>query len=150
MIIKASWNASNHNLNSLPKVITIQSHILCFEIRELNLQAIALSRENRVAPGKLLPSGTVPAAPLSSQLSRKPSFMGPQNRRDSKHPDCMNKDIGALLADTQDATHHLTIYNGMWEIIKPKSHTMTYRSEEQLHPIELWIYHGINAQVESL
>jgi len=31
------WNASNHNPNCLLQVITFQRHILCFEIRELNL-----------------------------------------------------------------------------------------------------------------
>jgi len=36
-----SWNASNHNLNYLPQVITVQCCILCFEIRELNLQTLA-------------------------------------------------------------------------------------------------------------
>jgi len=38
---KDGWNASNHNLNYLPQVITFQRRILCFEIRELNLQALA-------------------------------------------------------------------------------------------------------------
>jgi hypothetical protein len=35
--LKDGWNASNHNLNYLPQVITFQRHILCFKIRELNL-----------------------------------------------------------------------------------------------------------------
>jgi len=39
--LKDGWNASNHNLNYLPQVISFQRLILCFEIRELNLQAIA-------------------------------------------------------------------------------------------------------------
>jgi hypothetical protein len=29
--LKDSWNASNHNLNYLPQVITFQRHILCFK-----------------------------------------------------------------------------------------------------------------------
>jgi len=41
MNLKEGWNAPNHNLNYLPQVITIQHRILCFEIRELNLQALA-------------------------------------------------------------------------------------------------------------
>jgi hypothetical protein len=41
MNLKHGWNASNHNLNNLPQVITFQRHILCFEMRELNLQAHA-------------------------------------------------------------------------------------------------------------
>ena len=36
--LKDDWNASNRNLNYLPQVITFQHRILCFEIRELNLQ----------------------------------------------------------------------------------------------------------------
>ena len=39
--LKDGWNASNHNLNYLPQVITFQRRILCFEVRELNLQALA-------------------------------------------------------------------------------------------------------------
>ena len=39
--LKDSWNASNHNLNYLLQVITFQRRILCFEIRELNLQVLA-------------------------------------------------------------------------------------------------------------
>jgi hypothetical protein len=35
--LKDSCNASNHILNYLPQVIAFQRHILCFEIRELNL-----------------------------------------------------------------------------------------------------------------
>jgi len=37
---KDGWNASNHNLNYLPQVITFQRHIQCFEIRELNHKAL--------------------------------------------------------------------------------------------------------------
>jgi hypothetical protein len=39
--LKDVWNASNHNRNYLPQVITFQCRILCFEIRELKLQALA-------------------------------------------------------------------------------------------------------------
>jgi len=41
MNLKDGWNTSNHNLNYLPQVITFQRRILCFEVRELNLQASA-------------------------------------------------------------------------------------------------------------
>jgi len=61
--LKDSWNASNHNLNYLPQVITFHCPILCFEIRELNLQALAQHRENSVAACKVLPSGADLAAP---------------------------------------------------------------------------------------
>jgi len=39
--LKDGWNASNHNLNYLPQVITFQHRIRCSEISELNLQALA-------------------------------------------------------------------------------------------------------------
>jgi hypothetical protein len=41
MNLKDGWNASNHNLNYLPQEITFQCRIVCFKIRELNLQALA-------------------------------------------------------------------------------------------------------------
>jgi len=148
--LKDSWNASNHNLNYLPQVITFQRGILCFEIRELNLQALAQRRENSAATCKVLPSGADLAAPLSSQSYVKPEFMGPQNRRDGMRPDTMIKDFRALLDNTQDATHRVTIYNGTREFLKHKSHNKTYISDEQLHAMELCIYHGIKVQVEGL
>jgi len=80
--LKDGWNTSNHNLNYLPQVITFQRRILCFELRKLNLQALAQHRENSAATCKVLPSGADLAAPLSSQSYAKPEFMGPQNRRD--------------------------------------------------------------------
>jgi hypothetical protein len=67
MNLKDSWNASNHNLNYLPQVITFQRRILCFEIRELNHHALAQCRENSAAACKVLPSGADLAAPLGSQ-----------------------------------------------------------------------------------
>jgi hypothetical protein len=82
MILKDSWNASNHNLNYLPEVLTFQRRILCFEMRELNLQSLAQRRENSAAAFNVLPSGADLAAPLGSQSYAKPEFMGPQNRRD--------------------------------------------------------------------
>jgi len=76
--------------------------------------------------------------------------MGPQNRRDGKHPDAMIKDFRALLDNTQDAMHRVTIYNGMREFLKHKSHNKTYISDEQLHTMALCIYHGMKVQVEGL
>jgi len=70
--LKDGWNASNHNLNYLPQVITFQRRILCFEVRELNLQALAQRRENSAAAYKVLPSGADLAAPLSPQSYAKP------------------------------------------------------------------------------
>jgi len=148
--LKDGWNASNHNLNYLPQVITFQRRILCFEIRELNLQALAQHRENSVAACKVLASGADLAAPLGSQSYAKPEFMGPHSRRDGKHPDAMIKDFRALLDNTQDATHRVAICSGTREFIKHKSHNKTYISDEQLHAMELCIYHGIKVQVEGL
>jgi len=106
---KDSWNASNHNLNYLPQAITFQCRILCFEMRELYLQALAQCRERGAAACKVLPPSADLAAPLSSQSYAKPEFMGLQNRHDGKHPNAMIKDFGALLDNTQDATHPVAI-----------------------------------------
>jgi hypothetical protein len=148
--LKDGWNASNQNLNYLPQAITIQRRILCSEIKELNLPTLAQRRENSAATCKVLPSGADLATPLSSQSYAKPEFMGPQNRRDGKHPDAMIKDCRAWLDNTQDTTHRVTIYNGTREFPKHKSRNKTYISDEQLHAIELSIYHGIKVQVEGL
>jgi len=75
--LKDGCNASNHNLNYLPSVITFQRRILCFEIRELNPKALTQRQENSTAAWKVLPSGADEAAPLLSQLYAKPEFMGP-------------------------------------------------------------------------
>jgi len=76
--LKDNWNASNHNFNYLPQVITFQCRILCLEIRELNLQALAQRWENSAAACKVFPSGADLAGPLSSQSYVKPKFMGPK------------------------------------------------------------------------
>jgi len=47
--LKHGWKASNHNLNYLTQAVIFQRHILCFEIRELNLQAFAQLWVNRAA-----------------------------------------------------------------------------------------------------
>ena len=91
--LKDSWNSSNHNPNYLPQVITFQRRILCFEIREVNLQALAQRREIRAGACKVLPSNTDVTTPLGSQSYAKPDIMGPQNRRDGKRPDAMIKDF---------------------------------------------------------
>jgi hypothetical protein len=140
--LKDCCNASNHNLNYLPQVITFQRRILCFEVRELNLQALAQRRKNSAAACKVLPSGADLAAPLSTQSYAKPEFMGPQNRREGKHPDAINKDFRALLDTTQDATHRVAIYSGTREFIKHKSRNKTYISDEQLHAMELLLSTG--------
>jgi len=148
--LKDGWNASNHNLNYLPLVITFHRRILCFEIRQLNLQALAHHRENSTATCQVLPCGADLAAPLGSQSYAKPEFMGPQNCRDRKYSDAMIKDFRALLDNAQDATHRVAIYSGTQEFTKHKSCNKTYISEEQLHAMDLCIYHGIKVQVEGL
>jgi hypothetical protein len=148
--LKDGWNASNHNLKYLRQVITFQRRILCFEIRELNLQALAQCRENSAATCNVLPSSPDLAALLSSQSYAKPEFMGPQNRHDGKHPDAIIKNFRALLDSTQDAMHRVTIYNGTWEYLKHKSRNTMYISDEQLHAMEICIYPGIKVQVEGL
>jgi len=137
--LKDGWNASNHNLNYLPQVITLQHRILCFEVSELNPQALAQRQENSAATCKVLHSGADLAAPLSPQSYAKPEFMGPQIRRDGDHPDAMIKDFRALLVNTQDATHRVAIYRGTREFIKHKSRNKMYISDEQLHAMELCI-----------
>jgi hypothetical protein len=131
------WNDSNQNLNYLPQVISCQCRILYFEMRELNLQALAQRRENSAAASNVLPSGADLAAPLGSQSSAKPEFMGPLNSHDGKHPNAMIKNLRALLNNTQDATHRVAIYGGTWVLIKDKSHNKTYISVDQLHAMEL-------------
>jgi len=150
MNLKDCWNASNHNLNYLPQVITFQRRILCFKIRHINLQAIAQRRENSAATCNVLPSDADLAATLSSQPYVMRKFMGPQNSHDERHSNKMSKDFRALLDNTQDATHCVTIYKGMWVFIKDMSHNKTFISYEQLHAMELYIYHGIKVQIEDL
>jgi len=149
MNLKDGWNASNHNLNYLQQVITFQHHILSFEMSELILQALAQRLENSTAPCTVLPSGADLAAPLSSQSYAKPEFMGPHNRHDKKHPDTMLKHFRALLDNTHDATHHVTLYSGTREFIKHKSHNKPYMPDEQLHAMELCIHHGIKVHLEG-
>jgi len=116
--LKNGWNASNHNHNYPLQVITFQRLILCFEIREHNLQAFPQRQENSAATCKVLPSGAYLAAPLSSQSYAMPEIMGPQNSSDGKHPDTIIKDFRALLDNMPVATHHVTIYNGTRKLIK--------------------------------
>ena len=64
---KEDWNTSNHNLNYLPQVIPYQRRILFFEIRELNVQALAQRRGYSAAAWKVILSGADLASPLGSQ-----------------------------------------------------------------------------------
>jgi len=76
--------------------------------------------------------------------------MGPQNRRDGKHPDAMIKGFRALLNNTHDAMHRVAIYRGTQEFIRHTSRNKMYISDEQMHAMVLGIYDGINIHVESL
>ena len=148
--LQDGWNAANHHLNYLAQVITVQHRILCFEIIELNLQALAQRRENSAAACIDLPSGADLAAPLSSQSYARHELLGPHNRRDATHPDAMIKDFRALLDNTPDATHRVARYCGTWQLIMHISHNKTYISVEQLLAMKLCIYHGNKVQVEGL
>jgi hypothetical protein len=150
MILKDGWNASNHNLNYLPQVITFQRRILSINVRELNPEALAQRRQNSIAASKVLPVSADRAAPLSPQSYAKPAFTGPLNRCDGQHPDPMIEDFRALLDYTQDATYCVAIYSGTREFIKHESCNKTYISHEQLHTMELCIYHGIKVEVEGV
>jgi len=148
--LRDCWNASNHNLNYLQQVITFQCCILCIEIRELNLQALAQHLENSAASCTVLSSCVVVAAPMTSRSYMKYELMGPQNCRDGKHPYAIIKDFRGLLDNTQDATHRVAIYSGMPERFNHMSHNETYILDEQLHAMALCIYHHIKDQVEGL
>jgi hypothetical protein len=76
--------------------------------------------------------------------------MRPQNPCDEKHPDAMIRNLGALLGNTQDATHCVTVYNVMQLFNKHNSHNKMYTSDVQLHATELSVYHGTNVQVAGL
>jgi hypothetical protein len=76
--------------------------------------------------------------------------MGSQNRHDGKYPDTMIKNFRALLNNTQDTMHRAAIYSGTWEFITHKCGNKTYRSDEQLHAMELFIYRSIKVHVEGL
>jgi hypothetical protein len=76
--------------------------------------------------------------------------MGPQNPRDAKHPDSAIKQFKALVNNTQDASHRVAIYTTTRGFNKYKSRNLKYISDEQLHPMELCMYHGIKVSVESL
>jgi len=148
--LKHSWNASNHNLNYLPQVITLQCRIVYSEIRAHNLQALAQYRENSTAACNVHPSGADLAAPRSSQSYVKPEFMGPQNCGDGYHSDAIIKQFRALLDNTQVAKHCVAIYSSTQEFVMHNSYNQPYISDEQLHAMELCIYPGINVQVEGL
>jgi hypothetical protein len=150
MNLKDGWNASNHNLNYLREVITFKCHIICFEIRELNLQALTQHQENSAAACKVLPSGADLAAPQSPHSYAKPEFMGPQHCHYGMHPDALIKDFRALPDNMQNTTHRTAIFSGTGEFIKDKSCNKRYVSDDQLHAMELCTYHGIKVQVEGL
>ena len=119
-------------------------------MRELHLPALAQHWENSVAACKVIASGDDLAAPLSLQSYGKPEFMGPHNRHDGVHPDDMINDFRTLLDNTEDPMHCVAIYSGTPKFIKQKGGNKTYISDEQLHAIELCIYHRINVQEDAL
>jgi len=132
------------------QVITFQRRIICVEIREFNLQALAQRRENSAATSQVLPSDTDLAAPLRSQSYAKPKCIGPRNCRNGKYPETMIQDFRAVLDNPQDATHRVSIYRSTREFIKHESSDKTYISDDQVHTMELCISHGKKVQVEGL
>jgi len=50
----------------------------------------------------------------------------------------------------QDPTHRVAMFSSTWEFIKHKSCNKTYISDEQLHAMEICIYHGMKLHVGSL
>jgi len=150
MKLKDRCNTSNNCLNYLPQGISFQRRILCFRIRELNLQALTPHQENSSATCKVLPSDADMATPLISQSYAKPELIVPQNHCDRKHPEARIKVVRIWLDNRQDAMHHIGIYNGTWESNKQQSHITTYMSNEQLQAMELCIIHGIMVHTNSL
>jgi hypothetical protein len=69
--------------------------------------------------------------------------MVPHNHRDGKHPDAEITDFSALLDNTQDGMHHVTIFHGTLEFPKHTSHNKSYISDEQLQAMEICIYHAV-------
>jgi hypothetical protein len=141
--LKDGWNASNHNLNYLPQVITFQRRILCFGIRELNILALARRRERDAK------NEEEPPPPLSPPYT-KPRFIGPQAQKGKDDGDALIKDFGALLDSTEDPSQREALYNGVREIIKQRSSNGTYLSDDQLLAVELCVYHGVKVEVEDL
>ena len=109
--LKDGWNDSNYNLSFLPQVITFPCCILCFEIRELNVQRLAQRRENSADSGKVLLSGADLATPQSPQPYGKPEFIGLQNRSDGPNADARILDFRALLDMMLGTTHHAAVYS---------------------------------------
>ena len=124
--------------------------MLCFEIRELIQQDLPQRRDNSAAACKVLPSVADLGAPQRPQSYAKRKFRGLQNHRDGNHPDALIKDFRALLDNTQHAMHGPAIYSGTLEFIKHHSRNKMYISDEQLHAMQLSIYHSIKVQVEGL
>jgi len=90
---KDAFNTSNHNLNYLPQVITVQRHIHCIKVREQNLQVLTQGRENSIAACKVLTSSANLDAALSPQSYAQPVIMRPQNCHDGNHPGAMINDF---------------------------------------------------------
>jgi hypothetical protein len=76
--------------------------------------------------------------------------MQPQNNPDGHQPDAMIKVFTALHHNTKDATHLTAIYISVLLFIRHESSNMMYISDEQLHTMELCIYHAIKVQVDVL
>jgi len=75
--------------------------------------------------------------------------MGPQIRHDGKHAEGMIETFREWLDSTYSAMHRMVIYRGTREFVKHQGQNMMDILDEQLHTMELCIYHGIKVQVEG-
>jgi hypothetical protein len=55
-----------------------------------------------------------------------------------------------VLENTKDASHCVALHSGAWKSFTHMSCNKTYISDDQLHALEVCIYHGIEAQVDGL
>jgi hypothetical protein len=76
--------------------------------------------------------------------------MGPYYCVERQHPDTTIKVIGPLLDNTQDTLHRVAIFSSTPQFIQHKSSNKTYILHEQLHAMELCIYHGLIVEVDGL
>jgi hypothetical protein len=78
----------------------------------------------------------------------KPEVLATQYRHTGKHPESVIKGFRVLLDNMQDAKHRLAMYSSTMEFMNDMGRNRTYISDEQLHAMELCIYHYIRVQVE--
>jgi hypothetical protein len=80
--LRDCWNAHSHHLSYMPPSITLQRSILCFKIREANLEFLAEHQEIGPTTSKILPSGADLTATQSSQSDSQGTLLGHPNFHD--------------------------------------------------------------------